>query len=166
MPLNIDIQQILLHMLNFVILFAVLYFVLYKPVRNFMDRRDEDFNEKNDRANRAMEEADSAKSAYEEKLSGIEDEIKSLREDARKKGVEEADAIREQARREADEILEDARRKAEQAKTAAVRSADNQIRAIAEQAAEKLVIESTAQAYENFIETVNRPAPEEEENGE
>ena len=155
MPLNIDIQQILLHMLNFVILFAVLYFVLYKPVRNFMDRRDEDFNEKNDRANRAMEEADSAKSAYEEKLSGIEDEIKSLREDARKKGVEEADAIREQARREADEILEDARRKAEQAKTAAVRSADNQIRAIAEQAAEKLVIESTAQAYENFIETVN-----------
>ena len=166
MPLNIDIQQILLHMLNFVILFAVLYFVLYKPVRNFMDRRDEDFNEKNDRANRAMEEADSAKSAYEEKLCGIEDEIKSLREDARKKGVEEADAIREQARREADEILEDARRKAEQAKTAAVRSADNQIRAIAEQAAEKLVIESTAQAYENFIETVNRPAPEEEENGE
>lgn len=166
MPLNIDIQQILLHMLNFVILFAVLYFVLYKPVRNFMDRRDEDFNEKNDRANRVMEEADSAKSAYEEKLSGIEDEIKSLREDARKKGVEEADAIREQARREADEILEDARRKAEQAKTAAVRSADNQIRAIAEQAAEKLVIESTAQAYENFIETVNRPAPEEEENGE
>lgn len=166
MPLNIDIQQILLHMLNFVILFAVLYFVLYKPVKNFMDRRDEDFNEKNDRANRAMEEADSAKSAYEEKLSGIEDEIKSLREDARKKGVEEADAIREQARREANEILEDARRKAEQAKTAAVRSADNQIRAIAEQAAEKLVIESTAQAYENFIETVNRPAPEEEENGE
>lgn len=166
MPLNIDIQQILLHMLNFVILFAVLYFVLYKPVRNFMDRRDEDFNEKNDRANRVMEEADSAKSAYEEKLSGIKDEIKSLREDARKKGVEEADAIREQARREADEILEDARRKAEQAKTAAVRSADNQIRALAEQAAEKLVIESTAQAYENFIETVNRPAPEEEENGE
>lgn len=166
MPLNIDIQQILLHMLNFVILFAVLYFVLYKPVRNFMDRRDEDFNEKNDRANRVMEEADSAKSAYEEKLSGIEDEIKSLREDARKKGVEEADAIREQARREADEILEDARRKAEQAKTAAVRSADNQIRALAEQAAEKLVIESTARAYENFIETVNRPAPEEEENGE
>ena len=166
MPLNIDIQQILLHMLNFVILFAVLYFVLYKPVKNFMDRRDEDFNEKNDRANRAMEEADSAKSAYEEKLSGIKDEIKSLREDARKKGVEEADAIREQARREANEILEDARRKAEQAKTAAVRSADNQIRAIAEQAAEKLVIESTAQAYENFIETVNRPAPEEEENGE
>jgi F-type H+-transporting ATPase subunit b len=166
MPLNIDIQQILLHMLNFVILFAVLYFVLYKPVKKFMDKRDEDFNEKNDRANRTMEEADSAKSAYEEKLSGIEDEIKSLREDARKKGVEEADAIREQARREADEILEDARRKAEQAKTAAVRSADNQIRALAEQAAEKLVIESTAQAYENFIETVNRPAPEEEENGE
>ena len=36
MPLNIDWQQILLHLLNFVILAGGLYFLLYKPVKNFM----------------------------------------------------------------------------------------------------------------------------------
>ena len=39
MPLNINLQQILLHALNFVILFGALYFLLYKPVRDFMDSR-------------------------------------------------------------------------------------------------------------------------------
>ena len=39
-PLNIDWQQILLHVLNFVILFGGLYFLLYKPVKNFMAKRE------------------------------------------------------------------------------------------------------------------------------
>ena len=39
MPLNINLQQILLHALNFVILFGAMYFLLYKPVKSFMDSR-------------------------------------------------------------------------------------------------------------------------------
>ena len=37
-PLNIDFSQILLHLFNVVILFAILYFLIYKPVRNFMEK--------------------------------------------------------------------------------------------------------------------------------
>ena len=33
-PLNIDWQQILLHLFNFVILAGGLYFILYKPTQN------------------------------------------------------------------------------------------------------------------------------------
>ena len=43
MPLNIDWQQILLHLLNFVILFTGLWFLLYKPVRAFMQKRREHY---------------------------------------------------------------------------------------------------------------------------
>ena len=39
LPLNIDLQQIFLHMLNFVILAGGLYFILYSPVKKFMDQR-------------------------------------------------------------------------------------------------------------------------------
>ena len=39
LPLNIDFQQILLHMLNIVLLFGGLYLLLYKPVKKFMDER-------------------------------------------------------------------------------------------------------------------------------
>ena len=45
MPLNIDLQQILLHLFNFVVLFAILYFLLYKPVKSFMDKRTASYEE-------------------------------------------------------------------------------------------------------------------------
>lgn len=41
MPLNIDLVQILLHLLNFVILFAIMYFLLYNPIKKFTDKRIE-----------------------------------------------------------------------------------------------------------------------------
>ena len=40
MPLNIDWQQILLHLLNFAILAGGLYFLLYAPVKSFMAKRE------------------------------------------------------------------------------------------------------------------------------
>ena len=39
LPLNIDLQQIFLHLLNFTILLAGLYFLLYEPVKKFMNKR-------------------------------------------------------------------------------------------------------------------------------
>ena len=43
MPLNIDWQQILLHAFNFIILAAGLTFLLFKPVRKFMQERQEKY---------------------------------------------------------------------------------------------------------------------------
>ena len=43
MPLNINFQQILLHMFNFVILAFGLYMLLYKPVVAFMKKREDHF---------------------------------------------------------------------------------------------------------------------------
>ena len=37
MPLNINLQQILLHWMNLSILTGGLYFLLFKPVKQFMD---------------------------------------------------------------------------------------------------------------------------------
>ena len=44
-PLNIDWQQILLHLLNFVILAGGLYLLLYKPVKTFMEKRQQYYQE-------------------------------------------------------------------------------------------------------------------------
>ena len=41
MPLGIDFAQIFLHLFNVVILFGGLYFILYSPVKKFMDKREE-----------------------------------------------------------------------------------------------------------------------------
>ena len=47
-PLNIDWQQILLHVFNFVILVGGLYFLLYNPIRKFIAKREEHYRKLDD----------------------------------------------------------------------------------------------------------------------
>ena len=42
---DIDWQQILLHLFNFTILFGALYILLYKPVKDFMAKREEYYSD-------------------------------------------------------------------------------------------------------------------------
>ena len=72
MPLNIDFQQVLLHLFNFVVLFGGLYFLLYKPIRAFMDKREGTYSNMQEKATKALAEAEALKQEYQEKLNGIE----------------------------------------------------------------------------------------------
>ena len=157
MPLNIDIQQILLHMLNFVILFAVMYFVLYKPVRAFIDKRDNYFREMEDKATKALDEATAAKDEYETKLRGEGEEIKAMKAEAQKDSREDAEKIRSDAKKEAKEILNTAKLKAEHDTEVMIKHANSEICELAQQAAEKFVIENTSDAYNSFIEAADIP---------
>ena len=62
-PLNIDWQQILLHLLNFVILSGGLYLLLYKPVKAFMEKRQQYYQEQDAKAAKTL--ADAEKTAAE-----------------------------------------------------------------------------------------------------
>lgn len=90
MPLNIDIVQILLHMLNFVILAGGLTFLLFKPVCKFLNERRE-YYEKLDAEN--AEKAannEKLKKEYEKKLADAEIEFAALRAAAEKESAEAA----------------------------------------------------------------------------
>ena len=67
-PLNIDWQQILLHLFNFTILFGALYILLYKPVKDFMDGREAHYADMDSKATQALADAESSKASYEEKV--------------------------------------------------------------------------------------------------
>ena len=94
-PLNIDWQQILLHLMNFVILAGGLYFLLYKPVKAFMDKRAAYYQEQADQAAQTTQAAQQLKADYEAKLSAADDEIREEKklsdelEDALKKAITE-----------------------------------------------------------------------------
>ena len=60
-PLNINLQQILLHLFNFLLLFGGLYLLLYKPVKDFMKGREEHYSEMDSKAEAAIVEAESSK---------------------------------------------------------------------------------------------------------
>ena len=62
-PLNIDWQQILLHLLNFAILAGGLYLLLYKPVKAFMAKREDWYQAQADEAEKTRQEAEALKAA-------------------------------------------------------------------------------------------------------
>ena len=142
MPLNINLQQILLHALNFVILFGAMYFLLYKPVKSFMDSRKAHYEKMDEDAKAVLAEAEKTKAGYEAQLKSADEEI------ARRK-------------REANEALQHAREDAAREHERVMEQAKGEISELMSAAAEKLVLSSTSDAYDKFLDT----AEERKDNG-
>ena len=138
MPLNINLQQILLHALNFVILFGALYFLLYKPVRDFMDSRKAHYEKMDEDAKAVLAEAEKTKADYEAQLKSADEEIARRQREANEALQHAVDERRAQAEQQAGEIAE-----------------------LMSAAAEKLVLSSTSDAYDKFLDT----AEERKDNG-
>ena len=139
MPLNINLQQILLHALNFVILFGAMYFLLYKPVKSFMDSRKAHYEKMDEDAKAVLAEAEKTKAGYEAQLKSADEEI------ARRQ-------------REANEALQHA---VDERRAQAEQQAKGEISELMSAAAEKLVLSSTSDAYDKFLDT----AEERKDNG-
>lgn len=161
MPLNIDITQILLHMLNLVILFFGLYMILYKPVLRFMQAREEKYKEDAEKAKENLEKSEQLKGEYEAKLREADSEIEELR----KKSLERIDKNEQekqaQARAEADEIILKAKENARREHDRIIANANSEIKGLVEEAAAKLTIgEDTSDAYEKFLDDAERSLDE------
>lgn len=162
MPLNIDWQQILLHLFNFIILFAVLYFLLYKPVKQFMDKRTEYYSKLDEEAKLNFEESKKAKEEYLERLSLADNEISARKEKARK-DIEETNAIKiRQAEDQAAKIIADAQQSLSTEREKMLQSAQNEILDMVTTATEKIVLKSgTSESYEQFLSAVERGGDDE-----
>ena len=161
-PLNIDWQQILLHLLNFVILFAILYFLLYDPVKKFMDKRCEYYKNMDDEAKKNLKQAEELKKKYAEKLHSADSEIEEKRQAANKSLSEKTAQSMLLAKQEADRIVSDAYKKAEGECKKLLESAQNEIADMVADAAEKIVVNaSTSDAYNNFLNSVQRSEADE-----
>ena len=157
-PLNLDIQQILLHLMNFVILFAILYFLLYKPVRNFMNKRQEAYQKMDDEARGAKEAAEEMKSRYEQQLAGADAEIAERKQQTIKAAEQRAKSIEAQAQEEAADILSGAKRQAESERDRIIGEAGDTISNMAKEAAEKAIFGTTSDAYDSFLNMVEDEA--------
>lgn len=153
MPLNIDFQQILLHLLNFVILFAILYFFLYGPVKKFMDGRTEQYREMNDKARKDADDAAKAKNEYETRLAAARKEIDNEKKAARRSIAEQTEKSIDAAKQEAARIIDAANKKAETDRERIIEQAGEDIAGMVADATEKLVLKSSASdSYDSFLE--------------
>jgi len=99
--MKFSIETFVIQIINFVLLAWILYRVLYRPLRNIMDKRRRLVMDDVDRAIRMKEDAVSLKERYDGLMSGIEEFRRSEMERAVKEAEEAKNEIIDAAKREA-----------------------------------------------------------------
>lgn len=114
------VKDILFQLLNTAILCAVLSYLLYKPVKNFMAARRKRIEGQIDSAEKKLDDANKMKALYEEKLKDIDKEKEQILNEARNRGVLREQEIISEAKKEAETIknraMVDIQREQEKAK--------------------------------------------------
>lgn len=164
MPLNIDLTQVLLHILNLVILVGGLTLILYRPVARFLRDRRAHFEElERDTAEKA-DEAKRLQTEYEEKLREADRVLKEDRAAVERETAESAARTMEEARNKADAILKGAEAEAEARKAQVLESAQTEIGEMVLAAAQKLLGDTASPAgdaalYDEFIRRAQKERP-------
>ncbi len=151
-PLNIDFQQIFLHLLNFTILTAGLYFLLYKPVKDFMDKRIAYYRDMDQAAETKLSEAEEYRDDCRKKQQGIEEKLMEQEEEAARKRLQADEAELQKAREQADKIIQDARAEAEREHEKILENARKEAADMVTVAVEKLLLESAdSEVFDQFL---------------
>ena len=104
-PLNIDWQQILLHFFNFSILVGGLYLLLFKPVKNFMDKREKHYADMESAAVDREKDTEALKAAMAQREAALDAELEEKRAAAAQEAENYMQQQRDAAKAQADKIL-------------------------------------------------------------
>jgi len=100
------VKNLLIIWFNVIVLIVILAFILYKPVRRYMDNRSQLISNRLDHARTTRDEADNLKEQYEKKLSGIEKEREEILAQAHKRAMERGEHILKESRKEAENLYQ------------------------------------------------------------
>lgn len=115
--LGLDLISILSHLVNIVVLFLVLKFLLYKPVKKFMENRDNGYTQREEDTVNKEKKANALKDKYDNQLKGAKTEAETIILDSRKDANKRADEIISQSKEYANEMLEQARKDIQEERT-------------------------------------------------
>ena len=156
LPLNINFAQIFLHLLNFLFLYAILYFLLYKPVKNFMENREKAYKDMDDEARDNLRASEETKAQYETRISEAEAEISQMRTKSRQDLEKSRETQLQAAKDEAERIIKEAKQEATREKERILSEAQAEISEMVTDATEKLALKATAgEAFDQFLDAVD-----------
>ena len=124
---------------NLLVLYFVLRKLLFKPVKNMIDSRQQEIDGMYEAAGNAKEEADALKNEYQEKLSAAQATSERLVKEAAVRAQSREEEILRQARAEASAIMDKAAADIAQEKKKALNDAKDEISDLAMAIAGKVV---------------------------
>lgn len=139
--------------LSMLLLFTVLSYLLFNPVRDVLEKRKQRIVDDKETAKREKEEAISYKEEYEKKLQEVDIEVQEILSQARKKAMKNEAKIVEEAREEAARIIARANAEIELEKKRALDDMKQEMITIASLMAQKVVTASIdTDVQESLIE--------------
>lgn len=156
LPLNIDWQQILLHLFNFLILVGGLYLLLYKPVKNFMEKRKKYFSDMDEKAKAEKNAAELEKQRYLNKLKDAESEIEKMKIDSMQSAKKIADEYIEDAKHKKEKIISSAKTAAETEKEKIFRKANSEIEVLVSDAVDKMLVKEGTDPLDEFLDRAEK----------
>ncbi|HOB63984.1 MAG TPA: ATP synthase F0 subunit B [Clostridia bacterium] len=139
LPLGLNFFEVLLHMLNLAILIVGVRFLLYKPIKKFMDKRSEEYLKAEEEAEAKLKEAEELKARYEKiaeesRLSAI-----TASQEAAASALIQADEIIDNAKAEAARIIKAAEEEAKHKEILHKKELSNSVSELAVELASKLI---------------------------
>ena len=110
MPLGLNLETLIAHIVNIVVLFLALRFLLYKPIKKFMENRANSYTQREEDVSNAEKKANELKQKYEVQLKNAQQEAETIVLDSRRDANKRADEIIKQAREQSTEMVELARK--------------------------------------------------------
>lgn len=104
------LKDFLWRLLNFLVLFGLLYYFLAKPLRKGMAERREKVSKELEEAKKVRDEAEAKFAEYEEKMAHAEAEVDKIYQNIREEAKAESERILQQAEQMAAKIKQDAER--------------------------------------------------------
>lgn len=90
--------------INFIVLFGGLTFVLYKPLRKYLGERGEEIDESIHKAEDMKKEAEAELAKVSKRLETLQDEVVKITSEAEKEGLQEKERIISAARQEVERL--------------------------------------------------------------
>lgn len=152
MPLNINWQQILMHLFNFFLLLAILYFLLYEPVVAFIKNREQEYKEMDDKAKQNLAKSEELLQANQEKMANVEKEVKAYRKDKFNEVITQVNEKLDYAKQQEKVIIDDAKKQAIIEHDKILEQARKEVKKMAMEATKAMVGANEKDDFDDFID--------------
>ncbi len=125
--IQFSLIDILLHLFNFLILAVGMTFLIYKPVRKFIDERRDNIQKEIQKGEKLQESAKAKLEEYHEKLADAEKEATEIKENTLNALDIERQRILDEANAEAMRIVDSAKKEGEDIRKQTVEDVKNEV---------------------------------------
>jgi len=138
-------EDVVISLINIIVLFILLRFILWKHVIRFLSERANRVRNEMDDAKKHRLEAEELHSKYDAKISNIEEQGRDLIRASQQKANEESNRILKETHDKAKEMINDAEARIEEEKEQALESAQLDISALATEMASRILAREVSQ---------------------